>query len=97
MRTPYDSGKTIGTSGTENGTIIRDEEHSLGARVTLEQNGYTPFGITCGIYGLMLHTAFASENDEAMQKYEAMKREIEKFLSNENDETDWCEKFASRF
>ena len=88
---------TIGTKGSENGTIINDEENPHGARITLEQNGYTPFGITCGIYGLMCHTAFASEYEEAMSKYEEMKQEIEFFFSNDIDETDWCEQFTDKF
>jgi len=32
---PLDHGATIGQRGSENGIIVRDEEHELGARVTL--------------------------------------------------------------
>ena len=55
----FEGGKTIGTNGSESGTIITDIENSNGARVTLEKDcGNIPFAITIGIYGLMLHTHF---------------------------------------
>lgn len=94
----YDNGVSIGTSGSENGIIIKDEEHTAGARITLEQGGYAPYGITCGIYGLMCHTAFASLLDEAAKKYEAMKLEISKALSSDAVDLDtWCDNFTNRF
>ena len=62
---PFDGGSTVGTIGTESGRILCDEEHAAGARITLEQGGNTPFGITCGIYGCFVHTAFASTETEA--------------------------------
>jgi len=43
----FDEGKTI------NGRTLLDEEHELGARITLEKVNSTPenyFEITCGIY-----------------------------------------------
>ena len=70
---PYDDGKTLGITGTENGIIRADEKYPLGARITLEENGYQPWGITCGVYGSMVHTTFASTETEAREKYEAMK------------------------
>lgn len=58
----FESGKTIGTKGSESGTIITDIENSNGARVTLEKDcGNIPFAITIGIYGLMFHTHFESD------------------------------------
>lgn len=57
----FEGGKTIGTKGSESGTIITDIENSNGARVTLEKDcGNIPFAITIGIYGLMFHTHFES-------------------------------------
>ena len=88
---------TIGTIGSENGRIINDEENPHGARITLEQNGHTPFGITCGIYGLMCHTAFASEYEEAMFKFEEMKQDIERFFIDDIDESNWCEQFKDKY
>ena len=94
----YDGRKTIDTKGSENGLIIKDEEHSDGARITLEKDGRTPFAITCGIYGLMAHTVFASSYVEALGVYQAMKEEIALFLLNEDlDDADWCSEFVNRF
>lgn len=45
----FDEGRSIGLRGTEEGVIIRDDEHPEGARITLERDGRTPFAITCGI------------------------------------------------
>lgn len=37
-------------------SLVRDEEHSAGARITLERDGsIAPFAITCGIYGGFLY------------------------------------------
>ena len=97
---PYDEGKTIGEIGSENGAIINDEELSNEeARITLEKGGYAPFGITCGIYGLMFHTVFAEDYDEAFGKYEEMKIAIADFFINQDDTDvgDWCGWFSDRF
>ena len=43
----FNDGKSLGTSGSEGGTIRRDDEHDLGARVTLEEGGsVAPWSIT---------------------------------------------------
>ena len=70
----FSNGQSLGATGTENGLIVRDEEHSAESRITLERGGYGPFAITCGIYGVMVHTTYASSEEEAMKKYETMKR-----------------------
>jgi len=63
---PFDTGSTVGQRGSEDGTILRDEEHELGARITLERDTrHTPFAITCGIYGWMFHTRFLGPEAEA--------------------------------
>ena len=67
MWRPYDKSTTVGQRGSEGGIILRDEEHDLGARVTLEQhctNG-VPVAVTCGVYGWFFHTRFLSNKDEA--------------------------------
>jgi hypothetical protein len=67
--------------GSEGGSVIVDDEHGLGARITLEKDGaIAPFAITCGIYGWMVHTRFFSSLDEAMRAYEAMKPELATIL-----------------
>ena len=53
MWQPYDGGKTINTKGSENGFIIKDEEHSNGARITLEKDGHTPFAIRSGLLSVL--------------------------------------------
>jgi len=52
MWNKIDNGSTIGTIGSENGEISRDEEHIAGARLTIEKGGdTTPFSITSGVTG----------------------------------------------
>ena len=64
--TPFDSGASIGSEGSESGTIVADFEHELGARITIERDGdIAPFAITCGIYGWFVHTRFFSTRPEA--------------------------------
>jgi hypothetical protein len=71
---PFENGATLGQPGSEQGAILRDEEHALGARITLERDGgIAPYAITCGIYGHMMHTRFFGSEDEAKPQYEAMK------------------------
>ena len=92
----FDSGKTIGSLGSENGIVIRDEEHSNGARLTLESDGVTaPFSITSGVYGEFFHTTFLSSRDKAENEFEVMKTEIHAYLSREKD-IQWIELFVSR-
>lgn len=88
MWTLFDDGSTIGTKGSEDGVIIKDEEHNSGARITIEKEvgNSIPFAITCGIYGLFVHTVYCSDS-EVMIKYESMKHDIDKLLkelSNDN-------------
>ena len=68
---------TPGARGSEGGEIIRDDEHVYGARITLEKDGaISPFAITCGIYGWMMHTRFFASGHEAAAAYEAMKVDL---------------------
>jgi hypothetical protein len=76
----FDAGSSIGESGSDNGIILRDEEYVEGARITLERDGYTPFAITCGIYGWMVHTCFFSTEQEANEAFESMKAELERII-----------------
>ncbi len=69
-----DDGRTIGEHGSEQGVILRDDEHDDGARITLERDGrIAPFAITCGVYGWMLHTRFFSRQAEASRAFEEMR------------------------
>ena len=94
---PYESESE---KGSEDGWIVKDEEIPGICRITLEEGGHTPYAITCGVYGLMVHTAFASDHDEAMDKYEGMKQELEecaRLLDNESFESgEWCGAFVDK-
>jgi hypothetical protein len=71
---PFDNGATIDKRGSENGITLSDEEHDLGARITLErQTDHAPFAITCGIYGWMFHTRFFGSEANASAEFERMK------------------------
>ena len=79
---PFESGTSLGQRGSEDGVILRDEEHEEGSRITLERDGSTaPFAITCGIYGWMFHTRFFGTEAEATTEYELMKAGLAEILS----------------
>ena len=85
--------------GSEEGWIIEDEEIPGVCRITLEEGcRVAPYGITCGVYGLMVHTTWAENYQEAMEKYEGMKRSMrecaEKLGDDSFDEGEWCRTFV---
>lgn len=83
---PLDDGATIGQSGSESGIILRDDEHPLGARITLERGGGTaPYAITCGIYGWMMHTHFSAAEAEAQRDYDRMREALTSILAGMSD------------
>ena len=86
----YDEGKTIGIRGTEGGTIMRDEEHGDGARISLERDTLykVPFAITCGIYSWMVHTRFFADEPTALDAYEQMKLSMAEILEMLARDTD---------
>lgn len=76
--TPFEDGTTIGIKGTEGGTVIADEQHDGGARITLERDCLrAPFAITCVIYGWAYHTRFLADDATAKQAYTDMKTGLE--------------------
>jgi hypothetical protein len=78
----FDNGASLGQRGSEDGIIIRDEEHPYGARITLEGECMTsPFTITCGIYGWMVHTRFFRGQHEAEEDLEKMKEGLTNILN----------------
>jgi hypothetical protein len=78
---PFENNATLGLPGSEQGIILRDEEHALGARITLERDTHiAPLAITCGIYGHMMHTRFFGSEDEASTQYEEMKSALAALL-----------------
>lgn len=91
-------GATIGTLGSEEGVIVYDEEYGSECRITLE-NCKEYYAITCGIYGLMMHTAFAGE-DDFQSKYDLMKKELQEFLdkeTTEEEEEEFLENFIWKY
>ena len=79
----FDNGGTLGQNGSEQGITVHDEEHPLGARITLERAAQVaPFAITCGIYGWMMHTRFFEREDEAEAQYGVMKNALSALLES---------------
>jgi len=73
----FEKGRPVGQQGSENSTIVMDEEHAWGARITLARNsGVAPWSITCSVYGTFMHTAIATSENEAKIKYSNMKRDL---------------------
>jgi hypothetical protein len=83
----FNDGSTIGLRGSEAGIILLDEEHSAGARVTLERCDRAPFAITCSLYGNMVHTVFVCSEQEGLDTFHAIKANLEKLIAiwPEND------------
>jgi hypothetical protein len=83
---PFENGSTLGQKVSEEGVILRDEEHPREARITLERDGkVAPFAITCGIYGCMMHTRFFGQEDEASEQYDRMKDALAALLATEQE------------
>ncbi len=75
------NGGSLGRQGSE-GLIIADDEHSDGARITLEYNEAWPaYVITCGVYGAMVHTRFFATEAQARREYAAMRDALEQIAS----------------
>jgi hypothetical protein len=84
----FDHGSTIGTQGSESGSIVLDEEHPEGARITLEQSArVAPFAITCGIYGWFFHTRYFSIEPEAKNAFSEMKAALDRIIEQINQIT----------
>lgn len=58
-------GNEINHTGNEGDRILRDEEYDGQYRITLERCK-TYDAITCGMYGDMIHTAYASSKESAL-------------------------------
>lgn len=78
---PFEGGATLGRRGSEDGAILRDEDHELGARITLERDGRAaPFAIACGIYGRMVHTWFFTSETEALREFPRLQTRLAAIL-----------------
>ena len=73
----FDAGTTLGTKGSEAGTIVLDAAFGDEARITIERGGHTaPFSITCGVAGWLVHTRFFSSAAEAQNACAEMQHVI---------------------
>ena len=87
--TTFDDGKSLGTRGSEGGVVRRDDEHGLGARITLEEGGdVAPWSITCGVYRWMVHTRFFGSAEKANREFEQMRPALEHVLGLIPDKDD---------
>lgn len=86
------------STGSEGGTILRDEANDFNSRITLEVCVGRNFShaITCGLPGHMIHTAFASSEEEATATFEAMKDRLD-VLGGMDDPTPEVERFLADF
>ena len=77
----FEDGASLGQTGTDGGSILRDEEHSLGARITLEGAPmFALFSITCGVYGWMCHTRFLQTRQHADRDFDLIKIELARIV-----------------
>ena len=108
MWRPFDGGATIGQPGSEGGVTVRDEEHDLGARATLERGcKHNSWSVTCSVYGWFFHTRFLGGEAEA--EFPAMLEGLATILNlisqaDDPENKDWrdavyeaIDKFISRF
>jgi hypothetical protein len=78
---PYNRGRSIGITGSEGGMIIRDEEHPLGARMTIKQ-GKDYVSVSCNISGMIDHTRFFKGMKAAEREYVTMQVELAKVMDS---------------
>jgi hypothetical protein len=78
-----EAGRTLGEAGPASGRVLRDEEHDLGARLTLEEGApLAPYVITCVIEdGRFEHVFGTTESSTAAHIFISMKRDIEQILA----------------
>ena len=70
-------------------------EYIRSSGVTIEETDSTPFSITCGIYGLFVHTTFAKTIDEAKEKAMKIQSELADCINHPPaDEAAWCDEFT---
>jgi hypothetical protein len=81
--------------GSEGGILIVDQEHDLGARISLERGCVSaPFAITCGIYGWMVHTRYFDDERRAQEQFVLMRDALDAILARMpyDDDPDLVEK-----
>lgn len=79
---PYEGGHSIGGHGPQDGTIMRDEEHPRGARLTLERDSPdAPYAITALVYGLGDHVRFIADEPTAQHACDEMRAALGAILA----------------
>jgi hypothetical protein len=77
-----EGGSTLGLGGAEGGTIVRDEQHPAGLRLTLEEDPARSFyALTCGISGWLLHARFFDDEAKAQAAWDEMKPALEELAT----------------
>jgi hypothetical protein len=82
----YNEGKSINMGMAEDDVILRDDEHQLGARITLKR-AKDFLSISGHVYGWVDHTRFFTTISEAEREYVAMKKALGTVM-NVIEETD---------
>ena len=77
---PYNHGRSLGMKSSEGSKIVRDEEHPLGARMTIKQGG-DYVSVSCSISGKIDHTRFFKEMTAAEREYATMQKELVKVMN----------------
>jgi hypothetical protein len=77
----YNNGQSIGSLSAEGSVIIRDEEHTSGARVTLKR-GEKLISVSCNVYGWIDHTRFFNTLADAQREYSLMKSSVGYMVEN---------------
>ena len=79
---PFENGSTLGQTGSEAGTIVRDEEHALGARISCRAR-HLCCPLRHHLRHLRLdaaHARFFGSQEEAETQYDAMKQALAALL-----------------
>lgn len=69
-----EGGSTLGLMGPEGGTIVRDEEHPAGLRLTWEEDPARSFYVvTSKVAGWLVHPRYFGSEAEASAAWEELK------------------------
>ncbi|HEX8823964.1 MAG TPA: hypothetical protein VF794_28860 [Archangium sp.] len=69
-----EGGSTLGMGGAEGGTIVRDEQHPAGLRLTLEEDPARSFhALTCSVAGWLVHRRYFDDEAKAQAAWDEMK------------------------
>lgn len=81
------------------GTVILDEDYRDLCRITVEQLADGSYTITCGVYGLLVHTVHAAGDEELAYILPQLENELAGYadsgVCDDEDATeDWCIAFT---